>query len=188
MIAGEEQSPVVHALAHAMNAALGNVGKTVYYTDPLEADPLNQIDSLRDLVSDMKAGKVEALIILGGNPAYDAPADFDFGPALLNVKLRVHSGLYYDETGELCHWHVPASHYLESWGDARSYDGTIGIIQPLIAPLYDGCHAPHEIAFALCKWFRENRITISFVAIGPESGRKKTKHSRHSGNAHSMMV
>src|ERR1700689_3391233 len=145
VIAGEEQPPCVHALAHAMNASLGNVGKTVYYTDPLEVNPTNGMESLRDLANDMKAGKVDVLLMLGGNPVYDAPIDFDFGPALLNVKLRIHSGLYYDETGELCHWHVPATHYLESWGDARAYDGTIGIIQPLIAPLYQGCHSPYEI-------------------------------------------
>ncbi len=145
VIAGEEQPAYVHALAHAMNASLGNVGKTVYYTDPLETNPTDGMESLRDLASDMKAGKVDVLLILGGNPVYDAPVDFDFGPALLSVKLRIHSGLYYDETGELCHWHVPATHYLESWGDARAYDGTLGIIQPLIAPLYQGCHSPYEI-------------------------------------------
>jgi MoCo/4Fe-4S cofactor protein with predicted Tat translocation signal len=145
VIAGEEQPPCVHALAHAMNASLGNVGKTVYYTDPLEVNPTDGMESLRDLANDMKAGKVDVLLIFGGNPVYDAPVDFDFGPALLNVKLRIHSGLYYDETGELCHWHVPATHYLESWGDARAYDGTLGIIQPLIAPLYQGCHSPYEI-------------------------------------------
>jgi len=149
VVAGDEQPAHVHALAHAMNAALGNVGKTVYYTDPLDADPVDGIESLGTLVNDMKAGKVDALLILGGNPVYDAPADFDFGPALLNVKLRIHSGLYYDETGELCQWHVPATHYLESWGDARAYDGTIGIIQPLIAPLYEGCHSAYEITALL---------------------------------------
>jgi MoCo/4Fe-4S cofactor protein with predicted Tat translocation signal len=148
IIAGEQQPPVVHAMAHAMNAALGNVGKTVVYTEPLEANPVNEIESLRDLVSDLNAGKVELLVMLGGNPVYDAPVDLDFGPALLKAKLRVHSGLYYDETGELCHWHVPAAHYLESWSDARAYDGTIGIIQPLIAPLYDGRSA-HEVIAVL---------------------------------------
>ena len=148
VVAGEQQPPVVHALAHAMNAALGNVGKTVFYTEPLEANPVNQIESLRDLVSDLNAGKVGTLVILGGNPVYDAPADFEFGPALLKAKLRVHSGLYYDETGELCHWHVNAAHFLEAWGDARAYDGTIGIIQPLIAPIYDG-HSTHEIVAVL---------------------------------------
>jgi molybdopterin-containing oxidoreductase family iron-sulfur binding subunit len=146
VIAGEEQPPLVHALAHAMNAALGNVGKTVYYTEPLEANPVNEIESLRALLSELHAGKVEALVILGGNPVYDAPADFEFGPALLKAKLRVHSGLYYDETGELCHWHVNAAHFLEAWGDARAYDGTIGIIQPLIAPIYDGHSAQELIA------------------------------------------
>ena len=145
VIAGEEQPPAVHALAHAMNAALGNVGKTVYYTEPLEANPVNETESLRDLVNDINAGKVSLLLMLGGNnPVYDAPVDFDFGPALLKVKTRVHSGLYYDETAELCHWHVPAAHFLESWGDARAFDGTVGIIQPLIQPLYDN-HSAYEI-------------------------------------------
>jgi molybdopterin-containing oxidoreductase family iron-sulfur binding subunit len=148
IVAGERQPASVHALAHAINAALGNVGKTVYYTEPLEANPVNEIESLRDLMNDLKSGKVELLAILGGNPVYDAPADFDLGPALLNAKLRVHSGLYYDETGELCHWHVNAAHFLEAWGDGRAYDGTVGIIQPLIAPLYDG-HSAHEIVAVL---------------------------------------
>jgi MoCo/4Fe-4S cofactor protein with predicted Tat translocation signal len=144
VIAGEEQSPAVHALAHAMNAALGNVGKTLYYTEPLEVNPVNEIESLRDLANDLDAGKVDFLLILGGNPVYDAPADFDFGPKLLKAKLRVHTGLYYDETAELCHWHVPATHYLEAWSDSRAYDGAVGIIQPLIAPLYQG-RSSHEV-------------------------------------------
>ncbi len=148
VIAGEGQPPIVHALAHAMNAALGNVGKTLYYTESLEANPVNQVESLGELVNDLKNGRVKLLLILGGNPVYDAPADFDFGFALLKASMRVHCGLYRDETAELCHWHVPAAHYLESWGDARAYDGTVGIIQPLIAPLYDG-HTPLEVAATL---------------------------------------
>jgi len=144
IVAGEQQPPFVHALAHAMNAALGNIGKTVEYTDPLEANPVNQIESLRELVSDLNSGQVEFLLILGGNPVYDAPADFNFADALMKAKLRVHTGLYNDETAELCHWHIPAAHYLESWGDLRAYDGTVGIVQPLIAPLYDN-HSQHEI-------------------------------------------
>jgi molybdopterin-containing oxidoreductase family iron-sulfur binding subunit len=148
VIAGEQQPPFVHALAHAMNAALDNVGKTVYYTEPLEANPVNQMESLRDLVDDLNAGQVDTLLILGGNPVYDAPADLDFGHALFKAKLRIHSGIYNDETAELCHWHAPAAHYLESWSDVRAYDGTIDIIQPLIAPLYDG-HSAHEIVALL---------------------------------------
>jgi MoCo/4Fe-4S cofactor protein with predicted Tat translocation signal len=144
VISGENQPPVVHALAHAINAALGNVGKTVVYTEPLEANPVNELESLRDLVNDLEAGQVESLLILGGNPVYDAPADFHFGPAMMKAKFRVHWGLYQDETAELCDWHAPAAHYLESWSDARAYDGTVGIVQPLIAPLYDA-HSAHEV-------------------------------------------
>jgi MoCo/4Fe-4S cofactor protein with predicted Tat translocation signal len=144
VLVGEEQPPAVHALAHAINAALGNVGKTVYYTEPLEANPLNGMESLGQLVNDMNAGKVQMLLILNGNPVYDAPADFDFITALGKVELRIHSGLYYDETGEFCQWHVPAAHFLEAWGDARAFDGTASVIQPLIQPLYDG-HSANEI-------------------------------------------
>jgi molybdopterin-containing oxidoreductase family iron-sulfur binding subunit len=140
VIAGDHQSPPVHALAHAMNQTLGNVGKTVVYTDPVDANPVNQTESLKDLVADMRAAKVDVLIILGGNPAYDAPADVGFAEALKSpsVPFRVHLGLYQDETAELCQWHVNEAHYLEAWGDARAYDGTASIVQPLIAPLYNG--------------------------------------------------
>jgi molybdopterin-containing oxidoreductase family iron-sulfur binding subunit len=138
VIAGEEQPPAVHALAHAMNAALGNVGKTVIYTEPLEANPVNEMESLRTLTAEIDAGQVDCLVIVGANPAYNAPLDFDFARQLLKVKQRVHMGLYVDETAELCHWHIPETHYLEAWGDARAYDGTLSTIQPLIAPLYQG--------------------------------------------------
>jgi len=148
VIAGEEQPLVVHAIAHTINSALGNVGKTVIYTEPLDANPVNHLESLRDLVGDLNSGQVEFLLILGGNPVYDAPADFDFASALMKARLRVHTGLYNDETAELCHWHVPGAHYLESWSDVRAYDGTVGIIQPLIAPLYDS-RTTHEVIATL---------------------------------------
>src|SRR5262249_43397948 len=148
VIAGEQQPPVVHALAHAMNHALGNVGTTVLYTDPVEADPVDHLRSLRELVDDMAAGRVELLVIIGGNPVYTAPADLRFAEHLGQVGMRVHLGLYDDETAALCHWHLPEAHYLESWGDARAYDGTVSIIQPLIAPLYNGKSA-HEVLAAL---------------------------------------
>jgi MoCo/4Fe-4S cofactor protein with predicted Tat translocation signal len=148
VVAGEQQPPLVHALAHAINANLGNVGKTVFYTDPVDSNPVNQVESIKDLVTDVRAGKVDLLIILGGNPAYDAPADLNFADVLKagKVPLRVHHGLYQDETAELCQWHVPATHELESWGDARAYDGTVSIIQPLIAPLYNGKSAIEFVA------------------------------------------
>jgi len=147
VIAGESQSPVVHALAHAMNQALGNVGTTVVYTDPVEANPVDGNASLRELVADMNAGHVDLLVILGGNPVYNAPADLDFAAAIRKVPLRIHLSLYKDETSELCQWHIPEAHYLESWSDARAYDGTVSIIQPLIAPLYSGKTA-HEVLAA----------------------------------------
>jgi molybdopterin-containing oxidoreductase family iron-sulfur binding subunit len=148
VIAGDQQPPVVHALAHAMNEALGNVGKTVYYTAPIEANPVNQLGSLRELVSEIDAGQVDTLLILGGNPVFTAPADLQFGKKLLKVGLRIHLGPYEDETAEFCHWHIPEAHYLESWGDVRAFDGTVSIIQPLLAPLYDG-KSPHELLSAL---------------------------------------
>ncbi|MBV9574904.1 MAG: TAT-variant-translocated molybdopterin oxidoreductase [Acidobacteriales bacterium] len=140
VIAGDHQPPAVHALAHAINQKLGNVGKTVFYTEPVSANTVNQTESLKELVADMRGGKVDLLFILGGNPAYDAPADIGFADALKNTNIptRVHLGLYDDETAELCHWHLNETHYLEAWGDTRAYDGTVSIVQPLIAPLYGG--------------------------------------------------
>ncbi|MGD9764436.1 MAG: TAT-variant-translocated molybdopterin oxidoreductase [Candidatus Binatia bacterium] len=138
VIAGDGQPAAVHLLAYAMNQALGNEGTTVSYVEPVAADPVDQTQSMRDLVAAMSAGQVEMLIMLEVNPVYDAPADLEFTKHLDKVGMRVHYGLYYDETGELSHWHVPATHYLESWGDVRAFDGTVTIQQPLIAPLYDG--------------------------------------------------
>jgi MoCo/4Fe-4S cofactor protein with predicted Tat translocation signal len=146
IIPGDHQPPAVHALAHAMNQALGNIGSTVLYTDPVNANPVNQTDSLKELVADMRAGKVDMLLILGGNPAYDAPADLGFADALKNTSIpfRVHLGLHQDETAELCQWHISETHYLEAWGDVRAYDGTVTIQQPLIAPLY-GSKSAYEV-------------------------------------------
>ena len=146
VISGDHQPPVVHALAHAINQTLGNVGQTVVYTETVDANPVNRNESLHALVEDMRAGKVDVLLILGGNPAYDAPADLEFASALKSnaVNLKVFLGSHRNETAELCQWHVPEAHYLESWSDARAYDGTVSIIQPLIEPLYGGKTA-HEI-------------------------------------------
>jgi MoCo/4Fe-4S cofactor protein with predicted Tat translocation signal len=148
VIVGDHQPPSVHAVAHEINDQLGNVGKTIFYTDPVDANPVNQNESIKDLVADVHAGKVDLLVILGGNPAYDSPADLDFANVLKNgkVPMRVHLGLYQNETAELCQWHINQSHELEAWGDARAYDGTVSIIQPLIAPLYGGKSALEFVA------------------------------------------
>jgi MoCo/4Fe-4S cofactor protein with predicted Tat translocation signal len=148
VVAGDQQSPAVHALAHAINHGLGNVGKTVLHTAPVEANPVDQIQSLKDLVSDMNAGRVEVLLIFGGNPAYTAPPDLNFAEAARKVKFKAHLAQYDDETSALCNWHIPETHPLEMWSDARAYDGTVTIIQPLIAPLYGGKSA-HEVLIAL---------------------------------------
>ena len=147
VIAGDAQGPEVHRLAHAINGALGSLGTTVALTDPVEADPVQQSASIAELARDMEAGRVAVLLVIGGNPAFDAPADLEFAKRMARVKLRVRLGLYEDETSELCHWHVPEAHVLESWGDARAYDGTATIQQPLISPLYGGKSA-HELLAA----------------------------------------
>jgi molybdopterin-containing oxidoreductase family iron-sulfur binding subunit len=146
VIAGDHQPPAVHAFAHAMNLAVGNVGKTVFYSEPVDANPVNRGESLKALADDIRNGKVDLLLILGGNPAYDAPADYEFASALKStaVNMKVYLGTHRNETAELCQWHIPEAHYLESWSDARAYDGTVSIIQPLIEPLYGGKSA-HEI-------------------------------------------
>ncbi|WP_035958733.1 TAT-variant-translocated molybdopterin oxidoreductase [Bryobacter aggregatus] len=144
LIAGEQQPAKVHVLAHAINQMLGNAGKTVLYTDPVEAKPIDELQSLRELVKDMSSGAVETLLVLGGNPVYDAPADLNFLQEFKKVKTRVHLGLYADETAAWSHWHLPAAHFLESWSDARAYDGTVSILQPLIAPIYGG-KTSHEL-------------------------------------------
>src|SRR3984885_15012638 len=148
VLVGDHQPPAVHALAHQINQFLGNVGKTVFYTDSVDANPINQTESIKELVRDINSGKADLLIILGGNPAYDAPADLQFAEVLKSNKapLRVHLGLYQNETADLCQWHINQTHELESWGDARAYDGTASIIQPLIAPLYQGKSAVELIA------------------------------------------
>jgi molybdopterin-containing oxidoreductase family iron-sulfur binding subunit len=148
VLAGDRQPPAVHLLAHVLNDRLGNVGRTVFHTAPIEARPVNQLESLHELVEDMSAGRVEVLVILGGNPVFTAPADFRFGEVMQKVPLRVHLSLYQDETSRLCHWHLPEAHYLEAWSDARAFEGTASIVQPLIAPLYHGRSA-HELLSAL---------------------------------------
>ena len=136
VLAGESQPAAVHALAHAINEALGAVGTTVSYTTPAEAQPGGETAALKALVEEMQRGEVEMLVVLGANPVYAAPADLKVKEALDKVPFRVHHGMAVDESAGRVHWHLPASHPLESWGDLRAADGTATIVQPLIAPLY----------------------------------------------------
>jgi MoCo/4Fe-4S cofactor protein with predicted Tat translocation signal len=137
VVAGPRQPPAVHAAAVALNAALGNVGATVDYHEPRDAE-LPSRAGLVDLVRAMGEGGVKTLVVLGGNPAYDAPADLDFAAAAGKVEEVVHLGMHVDETAALASWHLPRAHFLESWEDARSREGTLSVVQPLILPLYGG--------------------------------------------------
>jgi len=149
ILAGHQQPPAVHALAHAMNAALGNTGQTVLYIEPVEANPVDQGASLRELAADLEVGQVEVLVTLEGNPVFTAPADLNFAEQYQKAAFTVYLGLHDDETAALSHWHIPALHPLESWGDTRAYDGTVSIVQPLIEPLYGGRSAYELLALLL---------------------------------------
>ncbi len=137
VIAGRSQPPEVHALALAMNQALGAVGSTLTL-HALDDVAYGGPDALVSLVEDMRGGAVETLLILGGNPVYSAPADLDFAGALAEVGQSIHLSSHLDETSRQVHWHLPAAHAFEAWGDARSADGTLSVVQPLIAPLLGG--------------------------------------------------
>ncbi|MCA9162759.1 MAG: TAT-variant-translocated molybdopterin oxidoreductase [Planctomycetales bacterium] len=168
IVVGYNHPPHVHALAQAINAKLGAIGTTVTYIQPvvgttatstdsqgnasddeaLLVSPFSQLDSLRQLKEAMKQGEVDTLLVLSSNPVLTAPADWDFTDAISRVPYRMHLGMYADETAELCHWHIPESHYLECWSDVRARNGLVSIIQPLIAPLYD-TWSPHQVVAEL---------------------------------------
>jgi MoCo/4Fe-4S cofactor protein with predicted Tat translocation signal len=139
VLPGLYQDPSVAALALAINNALGNVGKTVSVSaEPLNPVPSDQLADIKALAADLNAGKVDWLVILNANPIYDAPADLSFPAAFDKANVVAHLGSHVDETGQISHWHIPAAHYLEYWSDARAYDGTVSIVQPMIDPLYGG--------------------------------------------------
>ena len=145
VIPGLYQDPTVAALALAINDAVGNVGKTVVVgTEPVNPLPSDQIADLKALVADLNAAKVDWLVILNANPIYSAPPDLEFAAAFDKAKTVAHLGSHYDETGHEAHWHIPAAHFLESWSDARAYDGIVSIVQPMIDPLYGGKTA-HDV-------------------------------------------
>lgn len=148
VLVGDQQPAALHALAHAINAELGNVGETVLYIDPVAARPTNQVNDLAQLLRELSEGAVETLVIIGGNPAYNAPGDLPFAAQLANARLSVHLSLYNDETSQLSSWHIPAAHLLETWSDLRAFDGTASIVQPLIEPLYSG-KTSHELLAAM---------------------------------------
>ena len=147
---------------------LANAGRTVVYTDPVEANPEDQLQSLRALVADMKSGAVSTLLVLGGNPVFNSPADLAFREAFRKVPRRVHLSLESDETSVECQWNVAEAHFLESWSDARAFDGTVSIVQPLIAPLYGGRSA-HEVVAALSEQPEKSAYELVRERVGEEA-------------------
>jgi molybdopterin-containing oxidoreductase family iron-sulfur binding subunit len=179
VIVGDAQPAAVHAVGIAINAALGSIGADgpISYIEPVEADPVDNLASIVELTKEIEAGKVETLLIFGGNPAYTAPADLGidqspedaklkgldgltkFARLLKKVPLSIRLGTHFDETSNVCTWHVPEAHFLESWGDARAFDGTASVIQPLIAPLYSGKSA-HELLSAMLGEFDRSPLKV----------------------------
>lgn len=145
VLPGLYQDPSVYAIAQAINATLGNTGKTVLVSSESAVQiPSDQIADFKSLISDLNGGKVDWLIVLGVNPVYTAPADLKFSDAMNKANIVAHLGSHVDETAQVAHWHVHSAHYLESWSDARAYDGTVSVVQPLIEPLYGG-HTAHDV-------------------------------------------
>jgi MoCo/4Fe-4S cofactor protein with predicted Tat translocation signal len=138
VLAGERQSAVTHAIAHAINSALGNIGSTVKYTEPAVLDVTSGRASWQPLIEELRAGRVDTLVITAWNPVFTAPGDVDLVGLLKRVPNVIYLGAHDDETGAIVNWFLPAAHPFETWGDARSRDGTISIVQPLIQPLFGG--------------------------------------------------
>ncbi|HEX6812574.1 MAG TPA: TAT-variant-translocated molybdopterin oxidoreductase, partial [Planctomycetota bacterium] len=149
VIAGPNQPASVHAVAHAMNQALGNVGQTVTYSAVPEGLQAGAVASIQELCTAIEQGACETLVFLGTNPVYDAPANLKFAELMKakKPKATIHVGAYEDETGQLCDWHFPEAHELESWGDARAHNGTVSMRQPLVSPLHGGVSALEFLGF-----------------------------------------
>ena len=151
VIAGRRQPAEVHAIVAQINQALDAPGKTLDYLEVPEPEREGHAASIATLARDMAAGKVSTLIILGGNPVYDAPVDASFAGALAKVQTSIHLSEHHNETSQKATWHIPRAHFLEAWGDARTWDGTIATAQPLIAPLYGGISPVELLAMLLGK-------------------------------------
>jgi hypothetical protein len=144
ILAGRRQPPAVHALVASVNEALGNIGTTVTY-HPFRNGLSSDRNALAELAGKMKTGEISTLIMLGGNPVYNAPSDLEFESALAKVETSIHLSHHRDETSQIANWHINQAHFLESWGDAQYRDGTLSVIQPQIEPLHGG-HSVTEVA------------------------------------------
>ncbi len=151
LVAGPAQPPRVHALVHLINQHLGAVGTTVHYTREPAAEPKTGTEAMEDLVGALKGGSAETLLILGGNPVYNCPTDLKLELTSNRRLTSIYLGLFDNETAQQCTWHAPATHYLEAWNDGRGWDGSYGIGQPLIYPLFNGLSEIELISLVLGK-------------------------------------
>jgi MoCo/4Fe-4S cofactor protein with predicted Tat translocation signal len=136
IVAGASQPAAVHALVHALNSALGNVGKTVAYL-PMDAESAaSSVQGLSALSRAMGAGQIDTLVCIETNPLYDAPADLDFASLFGRIPHTITLSCSATETAAASLWSLNGTHYLESWGDTVAWDGTVAPVQPMIAPLY----------------------------------------------------
>jgi len=138
VVAGPTLSRASRALVHLLNQKLGAEDSAVSYIEPVLLGAPNHLDAISSLAEDMHAGRVDTLLMLDTNPVYNAPADLRFLDALRRVPFSAHLGLYRDESAHAALWHLPLAHNYEAWSDARAHDGSASIVQPLIAPLYEG--------------------------------------------------
>jgi MoCo/4Fe-4S cofactor protein with predicted Tat translocation signal len=191
LVGGAQLSPSANAILFVLNQALGNEGRTVFADAvPFAASSMNQKSSqhsIRDLAADLDKGRVQTLLILGGNPVYSAPADLDFAKKITKAKQSFHLTLFENETTALCGWAVPRSHYLESWSDTQSLDGVQAIVQPLIEPLYTSFQDSAILASFLesqdkpYEWVRE-----TWMSGKGEDGWKKALHEGIFGSVSSV--
>ena len=162
VVVGARQPSQTHTLAAAINKTLGSQA-VKYFAPPSHG--------IAELAEKIKNNQIQTLVILGGNPAYDAPANLDFASLIAQVPLSIHLGLNEDETGSICRWHVPAAHYLESWGDACASDGTVSVIQPMIDPMFVGM-TPLELLARLTSYPKTEPYEIVRDAFAALSGGK----------------
>jgi len=188
VIAGTRQPPAVHALAFAINFALGNVGPTIQLVPALDNGASAAADGIIALSKELAAGGVDTLLILGGNPAFDAPADLKFGDLIGKAKASVHLSSYRNETSALVGWHVPRADALESWGDLRGSDGTYGVQQPMIAPLHGGRTDAELVAHLAGERFWRAHALVRQTFRGLVSGNfeQQWKNSLHLGVARDL--
>lgn len=149
IIAGERQPVWVHILTHAINVSLNNVGKTVSLIS--DSTKPKGLDNYQTLIQSLQKDTIKNLIIVGGNPVYTAPIDYNFANLFKKVKNSFYLGLTYDETAEVCNYYLPKTHFLETWGDTRSSNGVFAITQPLMAPLFDDAVDEYSLVYFLNK-------------------------------------